>query len=72
LWIESFEFKAGVCGFEVPVDGFVARVSVVLPGGGFVEEGREVRDASSQALLCEDTQFNLGHMQPAAVFGREV
>ena len=70
--VEAFEFDTGGFGCEVPVDGFSRGISLVLPGGGFLGEGRDIWDASVQALFGQDAQFNLGHVEPAAVFGGEV
>ena len=47
-------------------------VAPLLPGGDLRLEGREVGHAPVQALAAEDTQLDLGHVQPTAVLGRVV
>jgi hypothetical protein len=44
------EFNASVFGGEVPVGFCVMGISVVLPGGDFVDEGLLVGDAAVEAL----------------------
>jgi len=63
------EFGSGVgCG-ELPVDLSLVGVGGVLPGGEFVVEGVQVGDAPAQALPGQAGQFDLGDVEPGAVFG---
>ncbi len=63
------ESGAGVVGGEVPVDLTLGGVGGVLPGGEFGVEGVEVGDAAVEALAGECGQFDLGDVEPGAVFG---
>ena len=66
------EFDAGVgCG-ELPVDLSLVGVGGLLPGGQLGVEHVEVVDASGEALPGQRGQFDLGDVQPGAVFGRVV
>jgi hypothetical protein len=45
-------------------------VALFLPGGDFTDESLFLRDAPIEALPLQDAQFDLGHIEPGAVFGR--
>ena len=54
---------------EAPVDRVGASVARLFPVGHLVGQGGGVGDAAIQALPAQDTQFDLGHVQPTAMFG---
>ena len=58
--IKTFEFDAGVCGGEAPVDGGGAIVAIVFPGGGLGAHQLDGGDSSIEALAVERAQFDLG------------
>src|SRR5258708_24423044 len=64
------EFDPGVGRCEAPIHPTGARVPPLLPGADFVDERLFVRDPTIQALAAQDTQLDLGHVQPAPVLGR--
>ena len=66
------EFDTSGLGGELPVSCGVIGISVMLPGGDFVDEGLLVGDAAVEALSGEDTELGFGQIEPAAVLGRVV
>ena len=66
--------KLAVCilSSEAPFNGASLCVSRFLPCIDFGLQGMVVGDASIQALAAEDANFDLGHVEPARVFGRVV
>ena len=64
------EFDARLGGCEVPVGLGVIDISLLLPGGNFVDEGLFVGDPAVQALGCEDGEFGLRQVEPTAVLWR--
>jgi hypothetical protein len=62
------EFEAGVGGGELPVDLALISVGGVLPGGEFGVEGVDVGDAAVEALASQGGEFDLGDVEPGAVF----
>ena len=64
------EFNACVLCGEVPVWLGVIGISLVLPGGDFVDEGLFVGDAAVEALGGEDAEFGFGQIEPTAVLWR--
>ena len=65
-----FEFDAGVRGGEAPVDTGGSGVAGSLPSCRGPDQPLWVFHALIQALPGEDGEFDLGHVQPGAVFGR--
>src|SRR5258708_2883577 len=61
------EFDASVGGGEVPVCLGVVGISVLLPGGDFVDEGLFVWNSAVEALGREDADLGLCQIEPAAV-----
>ena len=53
------ELDSGIGGGEAPGDRAGAGVAVALPGGRFVGQRLDVRDASAEALATEDAQLDL-------------
>ena len=54
---------------KAPINGRLLRVALVFPGRDFTLERCFVGDAAIEALLLEDAQFDLGHVQPAPMLG---
>ena len=52
-----------------PINGRLLRVALVFPGRDFTLERCFVGDAAIEALLLEDAQFDLGHVQPTPMLG---
>ena len=63
------ESDPGVLGGEVPVDLPLVSVGLLLPGGEFGVEDREIIDAPVKALAGERGELDLGDVEPGAVFG---
>jgi hypothetical protein len=53
---------------EAPRDGTAGGVASFLPGADLATDRSQVRHASIQALSREDTDFDLGHVQPAGAW----
>ena len=66
------EFGPGVIRGELPVDGSLIGVDVVLPVAEFVVQFFDVRDPAGEALARERGELNFGDVEPRAVFGRVV
>ena len=62
-----FEFDACVGRGELPIGFGVIGISFVLPICYFVDESLFVWDAAIEALRRKDTEFGLGHIEPASV-----
>src|SRR5215471_2126840 len=67
--VEVVELDASVVGGESPVDGTDGGVAGGDPGRDLLFEDLTVRQAAVEALAGQDAQFDLGHVQPAAVLG---
>src|SRR5574341_904341 len=63
---------AGVVGGEAPLDGGLRRVAFIFQRPGFAGQRDLVADAPIPTLPAEDTQFQLSHVEPAAMLGRVV
>jgi hypothetical protein len=63
------EFDACRGGCEVPVGLGVVGVTVLLPGGDFLDESLFVGDAAVEALGRQNAEFRLRQIEPAAVLG---
>ena len=68
--IEPFELGTGRFGGELPVDLGLDLVAAGLPGTHLRAHGLNVCNAAVEALAYHHIDFNLGHVEPAAVFGR--
>ena len=68
--VKPFELDAGILGRELPVDFGLKVVAATLPGGDLASHGLDAVDAPVQALADHDVDFDLGHVQPAAMLGR--
>ena len=64
-----FQLDPGICRSELP--GYLADtiITVSLPCDHFGLHGGYIGNPALKALPLEDTEFNLCHVQPAAVFG---
>jgi len=64
------QFPAGLFARELPVDGGVVAVDAAFPSMNFAAQYRQVTDSAlSQTLAAEQAHFDLGLIQPTAVFG---
>jgi hypothetical protein len=68
--IEPLELSASVVGGELPVNLGVDLIATGLPGVDFAAQGVNVVDAAIQALGNHHVEFDLSHVEPAAVLGR--
>ena len=68
--MKMFQLDPGICCSGL--SGYLADtiITVSLPCGHFGLHGRYIGNPALKALPLEDTEFNLCHVQPAAVFGR--
>ena len=60
------EFNASVFGGEVPVGFGVMGISVVLPGGDFIDAGLFIGNPAVETLGGQDAEFGFGEIEPAA------
>src|SRR3972149_3954328 len=67
-----FELDAGIGSSESPIYLACAGIPALLPRADLLMEGRLVGDPSVQTLPTQNTQFDLGHIEPTAVLGRVV
>jgi hypothetical protein len=61
------EFDTCIWGSEVPVGLGVVGISVILPGGDFIDEGLFVGDAAVEALGRQEAELGLRQIEPTAV-----
>src|SRR5918911_1778232 len=66
LGVEALEFDVGALRREAPVDGRGRAIMVLLPGADFRVERGHVGETPLEALAREDTEVNLGDVEPAA------
>ena len=69
LRIQAFELDACIVGRELPVDNGPGCIAAIRPRVGLAAQGVDVVDAPIETLLGEDAQFDLGAIEPTAVFG---
>ena len=67
--IEALEFDPGYLGTKLPVDFGLMLVAWALPGGDFLPQGVDRRNAPIQTLAGEHGQLALGHIEPTAMLG---
>src|SRR3989337_2760771 len=67
-----FELDAGIGSSESPIYLACAGIPALLPRADLLMEGRLVGDPSVQTLPTQNTQVDLGHIEPTAVLGRVV
>src|SRR5215831_2909993 len=68
LWVEAFEFYTRILGSKLPVNSLMTRIASLLPGSGFMTQCLDIWHPPIETLPGEGTQFNLGDIEPAAVF----
>ena len=61
------EFDSGIGGGELPEELAGVAVAFGVPGGELLIERRLIGDASIEALLGDEAQFNLRDVEPTAV-----
>src|SRR5438067_12024333 len=69
-WIQVLEFDTRILGGETPINGGVRVIALLLPSPNPLLCLLKAGDAPSQALSSQHREFNLGHIQPTAMFGR--
>jgi hypothetical protein len=69
LWVEAFEFDAGILGRKLPVHAFLGCVAPLFPLRRFLDEGFQIGEPPSQALQGQSTERDLGNIEPTAMFG---
>jgi len=67
--IQTLEFNPGIIIRELPIDGGVFVVPASLPSRNLSLHLPNRIHPSVQALLNEDVEFNLRHVEPTAMFG---
>jgi hypothetical protein len=66
------QFPIRILSGESPLDTSTLDVSPLLPSGYLGSEGGTIGQAPIQTLTIEDADFDLGHVEPAGMFGRVV
>src|SRR3546814_11481559 len=67
------DWSSDVCSSDLhPLDASAGSVALSLPGSDLAFELRAIVDAKVQALASQDTDLDLGHVEPAGVLRREV
>src|SRR5207249_1236330 len=69
LWVETFEFDAGIMGRKLPVNAFLRRIAPLFPLCGFMDERLQIWDPSVQALYSQGAELDLGDIEPTAMLG---
>ena len=65
------KFPSSLFAGEVPLDGGAIAIEATVPGFYFVlQRGQIAKSAFPQALTAEQADFDLGLVEPAAMFGR--
>ena len=54
---------------KAPINGRLLRVALIFPGRNFTRERYFVRDTAIEALVLEDAQCDLSHVQPTPMLG---
>ena len=67
--IKAFEFDARVRRAELPVHRANLLVAMILPALNLPTEVLDSGDIVGQALPCQDTQFDLGNIEPTRMLG---
>ena len=70
--VEALKLDAGIGGCKAPVSFDIASVALEEPGGNLSPEAARIRDTPIETLIGQDSKLRLGHIEPAAVLGREV
>jgi len=65
-----FKFSTCISGKKVPMDFGLLIVPVILPRGNVASHRFQIGDLPVQTLSVHGIQFNLGHVEPTAMFGR--
>src|SRR5260370_22245515 len=67
--IEAFEFDARISSTELPVRGADSLIAMILPALDLLTQFFHGGNVVRQALPRQDTQFNLGNIQPTCMLG---
>src|SRR5919109_2167083 len=69
LWVEAFEFDAGIQSGELPVHPFWGCVAPLFPLLCFLCERLQVWNPAIEALHRQDTELDLSDIEPTAMLG---
>ena len=69
LWVEAFEFDAGIQGGKLPVHAFLGRIAPLFPLFGFLSERLHIWYPPIQALQGQGTELDLGDIEPTTMLG---
>ncbi len=70
--VQAFQFDACLIGGKTPIDLRGLSIASLLPGRNLLFKPRLGAYSSVQALTRKHTEFNLGHIEPTAVFWSEM
>jgi len=62
------EFDAHLLGGELPIHTDLSDITPLGPSGDLAAKCFQIRDAPVEALLGKDAQFDLGDVQPTAMY----
>ena len=66
------EFDSSILSGETPIDGSPVLIALKLQALDLLSEGLFIGDAPAQDSPGQDTEFDLCHIEPTAVFGSVV
>ena len=66
------EFPIGLLASKGPLDTAALSVAALLPCRDLTYHRFPVRESAVETLAFKDADFNLGHIEPAGMFGRIV
>ena len=64
------KFVTSIVGGKAPGDGAALSIALSLQGGNTLTQVLHTCHATRQTASCKDTNLDLGHIQPTAMFGR--
>src|SRR5262249_42915245 len=66
------ELYASILSGKAPVNRRMLTIAPLLIGSGVASESSNIRQATIETLTLQDTQFNLRHVEPTAMFRGEM
>jgi len=69
LWIEAFEFHAGIMSGALPPYPFLDHIAPLVSRLCFLSERRAIWHSATQALQGQGTEFDLSTIEPTAMRG---
>src|SRR5579864_5649118 len=70
--IKIMELVTSVVGSKAPRDGTVLSIALGLQGSDALAQHLHAFHATRQTAASKDTDLDLGHIQPTAMFGRRM